>query len=561
MEIFLILFFIIFFSLATLGYGQLLSKIIGNSQYELSLGEIGFLGFFFISFISLFFHFFIPLNTNFNTLLYILGIFFLIIETKNKNIKILKNFKHYKFLLIILIVSLIMFIDYKPNEDFGYYHLPYITNLIHEKIIFGLSNLQLNQGWNSIWLNIKSTYHIKYLKFDGVFFSNVVFYLFSSLILFEINFKNRNINKSIFVFTFTLFFLIFLNLKFSRLNTYGLDVPSNYMVIYTCVLFFLYFCRDSEVEEKFNIFEYLVLFCLFSVSFRIINILTLILPLIIFIIEKITLKKIFKSKIILISVLFFILFLSQQIIYTGCLLIPNKLTCVDSLLWFDPNIIEYFDTDTSKVNKSFQSYTGQLSRDEYLSNFSWVNNWYDRHKIEIFEHIGTFLSPIILYILMLSTRNKVIEKFSYISTNNYILIFLLTALFIWFLKAPVIRFGTIYIQASILILILILFKNKLLFLPHKNIIILLISISLIGNLIKNTNRLFLGIKNNQIIPKIPKINYHSNNIFDIKLNYPISNPKIAKSELCWNVPTLCRMGGFNDLDIFRLNNYLFIKKK
>jgi len=48
MEIFLILFFIIFFSLATLGYGQLLSKIIGNSQYELSLGEIGFLGFFFM---------------------------------------------------------------------------------------------------------------------------------------------------------------------------------------------------------------------------------------------------------------------------------------------------------------------------------------------------------------------------------------------------------------------------------------------------------------------------------------------------------------------------------
>ena len=39
-----------------------------------------------------------------------------------------------------------MFIKYKPNEDFGYYHLPYITNLINQKIIFGLSNLQLNQG-------------------------------------------------------------------------------------------------------------------------------------------------------------------------------------------------------------------------------------------------------------------------------------------------------------------------------------------------------------------------------------------------------------------------------
>ena len=42
-----------------------------------------------------------------------------------------------------------MFLGYNPNEDFGYYHLPYIINLNSEKIIFGLSNLQLNQGWNS----------------------------------------------------------------------------------------------------------------------------------------------------------------------------------------------------------------------------------------------------------------------------------------------------------------------------------------------------------------------------------------------------------------------------
>ena len=368
-------------------------------------------------------------------------------------------------------------------------------------------------------------------------------------------------NRSIFVFTFSLFFLIFLNLKFSRLNTYGLDVPSNYMVIYISILFFLYFYFDNKFENKFNIFEYLVLFCLFSISFRIINILTLILPLIILIKDKISLKNIFKSRIILIGIFFFILFLLQQLIYTGCLLIPNKLLCINSFSWFDPNIIEYFDIDTSKVNKSFQSYDGKLSREEYLSNFNWVNTWFVRHKIEIFEHVGTFLIPIILYILTLKIKNIGREKLSFNFSSNYILIFFSITLIIWFLKAPVIRFGTIYIQASILILILILFKNKILYLPNKNLIILLISFSLVGNLIKNTNRLFLDQENNQIIPKIPKINYHSNNISDIQLNYPISNPEIAKSELCWNVPTLCRMGGFSDLEILRLNNYLLIKKK
>ena len=135
--------------------------------YDLSLGEIGFLGFFLISLTTIFFHFFIPLSSYFNTVLYLFGLIFLFSEfLKNK----LKNFKHYKFLFLLILISLIMFIKYKPNEDFGYYHLPYITNLINQKIIFGLSNLQLNQGWNSIWLNLSSTYYIAILKFNGLFF-------------------------------------------------------------------------------------------------------------------------------------------------------------------------------------------------------------------------------------------------------------------------------------------------------------------------------------------------------------------------------------------------------
>ena len=131
------------------------------------MGEIGYLGFFIISLLVLFFHFFIPLNLLFNSVLYFVGFIFF-----SKNIKnnLFQLAKYYKFVLAILFLSILMFIKYKPNEDFGYYHLPYITNLIEEKIIFGLSNLQLNQGWNSIWLNIKSTYHVFLLNSNGVFF-------------------------------------------------------------------------------------------------------------------------------------------------------------------------------------------------------------------------------------------------------------------------------------------------------------------------------------------------------------------------------------------------------
>ena len=66
---------------------------------------------------------------------------------------------------------------------------------------------------------------------------------------------------------------------------------------------------------------------------------------------------------------YYFLFSAQQIVYTGCILIPNDLTCIHNLSWFDPYIIEKFIADTTKVNKSFQSYEGDLSREEYLVNF------------------------------------------------------------------------------------------------------------------------------------------------------------------------------------------------
>ena len=44
-------------------------------------------------------------------------------------------------------------ISQKYNEDFGYYHLPYIVNFVNEKIIFGLANSNKAFVHNSIWLN------------------------------------------------------------------------------------------------------------------------------------------------------------------------------------------------------------------------------------------------------------------------------------------------------------------------------------------------------------------------------------------------------------------------
>ena len=72
-----------------------------------------------------------------------------------------------------------MSIKYKPNEDYGFYHLPYIINLVSEKIIFGLSNLQPQYAWNSTWLNFSSNFYLPIIGLKGTQLSNSILYFFS----------------------------------------------------------------------------------------------------------------------------------------------------------------------------------------------------------------------------------------------------------------------------------------------------------------------------------------------------------------------------------------------
>ena len=56
------------------------------------------------------------------------------------------------FIYLFIFVLIPIYISQKYHEDFGYYHLPYIINLINEKIIFGLANEIIHLFMNSIWI-------------------------------------------------------------------------------------------------------------------------------------------------------------------------------------------------------------------------------------------------------------------------------------------------------------------------------------------------------------------------------------------------------------------------
>lgn len=65
---------------------------------------------------------------------------------------------------------------HKPNEDWGYYHLPYLINFTSEKVIFGLSTLHANQGWNSMWLNFTATFNLPLLSINAFHLANIIFF-------------------------------------------------------------------------------------------------------------------------------------------------------------------------------------------------------------------------------------------------------------------------------------------------------------------------------------------------------------------------------------------------
>ena len=170
---------------------------------------------------------------------------------------------------------------HKPNEDFGYYHLPYLINFTSEKVIFGLSTIHTNQGWNSMWLNLMATYKLPVISINGFHLANLIFFIFFSIIFcFELlNFKSSISNSNNLIKFFCLNFYLYFLLKFSRLNTYGFDVPSNFIAVYCFYLLLIYFNLEKKDFEKKNyIFNKILLFSFFSATIKLSNALICLLP-------------------------------------------------------------------------------------------------------------------------------------------------------------------------------------------------------------------------------------------------------------------------------------------
>ena len=553
--------FIFFFIFSTLGFGLFLNQKILKTNTQGSLGEVGILGLFFIAFYATFFHFFSPLDIYTNMSFHILGCLLFFFNCKNF-FKNLNHFEYFTFFLSLLL-ALILFYSHKPNEDFGFYHLPYIVNFTNEKIIFGLNSLQIQQGWNSIWLNIHSAFVINASDYNSAYILNSIFFIFVfSIFISEIikNLNSQNFNFKI-IFYFSFLFLLFFLIKFSRLNSYGLDVPANYLLIISV----LYFFKTFESKKiNINYFMLISIFILFSITARISNLPFVIIIIYLFFKNQLYHQIIFSKFFIFITV-FFGFWVLQQFIYTSCLIIPSELTCFNTP-WYNEDYLKTFSESTLIVNKSIETYTGNLTNTEYYKNFRWVPTWFFRNANELFEYLITFCLPLI--ILLIFNRRTIINNDKYQALNNDLFVLITTliiSVFLWFYNSPVIRMGNHFIMLLIFSISINLnfFKKLISNKIPKKIVFSLIIFSFLFLGIKNFNRVNKINDNdpNSFWPYLYKVKY--NTIFqdDLFLNtiIPTGEPQTS---VCWDTPFICRSKNFDDLDLIKtFKGYILIKKK
>ena len=534
-----------FFTIFSLsGLGQILVYKVNKNFFESV-----FYGFIVAAFFITLIHFFLKISIYLSLIILSAG-FLLGLKSYFSKIKLKKKLFIYLLIFSILIP---IYISQKYHEDFGYYHLPYIINLINEKIIFGLANVNRAFVHNSIWINIQSIF---YFKGNFNYVSVPTFLIYSLFIIYSIDriaIKKESGISGYFLIV-SIFYLI---LKFTRISEFGNDIPSIIFSILS-IYNFLRFNEEKEIVIKKNIFYNNFTFALFAILIKFSSIPIILLTLYLFLKNyKNLIQDIFKFHYIFIYLICLLFFL-QQFIYTGCFVFPSKLSCFD-VSWFN----EYFLSAKDRLELVNKSYFGTakeiLSEEEYLRNFTWIPFWFKRSYPGMLEHLLTMSLPLILFLLLLKKKKtQIIQKFNDL---KYFIFFTIFGFLFWLNFSPVYRFGIIYFLSLIFLITFLIYERKIF---SKKIFVIFLSLFLFFNFSKNIKRIdnddkiFFGIKkiDNSYIPN-PKNKVNMIPTFqpDMKANALKGNG--WQGRLCWDIKFICTK---NKINIQKKNNYYVIKK-
>ena len=470
-----------------LGFGLLIAPLLYDKEdLQSNLNELCIIGFCITLPLAQITNFFFPINRYFFYITYLIAIGNIYFHRDQ-----LRSLKKWILKLIIIFIIFLPFkYVLKGNEDL-YYHLPKVDFLNQFKIIFGIAHINPSLSFTNGWAHISSVFNFLNGGDKNLYLSSYVFYILVVLTLYDYTKKSLSNNIKVFFSVLILFIII----KFNRLQEFGNDYQSMLLILLTLSLFLKYFF-DNDKNKK--ILKKIIFFSFFAFMFRIYAI--FIFPMfIIFLKERWALLTIINKKIIAIILITLISTSLTSLANSGCFFIPIEKTCIDKskVSWSYQNYIKNLNLHLKSFNTSYGEYKKEnkdgLTKENWITNFNWFK-----------YHISTerFLKPLaktltiilsIFIIFAFKYRLKV-EKSNFKKISFLSLTFL--TLLLWLLITPLFRAGGFsYVSFFIISLLILTFGFKKNF-ELKNLRFLLLIFMVIINLI-NVNRLYKEIKKYQ----------------------------------------------------------------
>ena len=397
-----------------------------------------------LSFLSMILNFFFPLNKLVNS---IILIFSILILFKKREIYFTKKFAFFLILQALLISILITESNvYRP--DAGLYHLPYIGILNSEKIILGLSNLHFRYGHSSILQYLAAISNNFLIKDPGIVFAPAIIAVsviinFTYLIYISILKKNYN-----FHFYFLFFVFIYISYKMNRYSEYGTDAPAHFLFFFLISELILFFKKANN-----DIIINNLILTLFIIQNKI-----FLLPVLIFnyfSISKINYKTLIFEKNFYFLTIFFLIWLLNNALTTGCLLFPVSITCFEMLPWTDLKVVNEQAINGEIWSKGWSSLSEKMKEEiggplNFKNNFNWLNIWTKTHFLIILKILAPYIVFIILIIIFFIYNSKKNLRIVNNETDNtryekYFIVFAFVGFLFWFLKAPIYRYGYSFI--------------------------------------------------------------------------------------------------------------------
>ena len=471
--------------------GLFFSKQFNNKIIKNNFFEISFIGLIITLFLAQILNILIPLN---NYTIYFNIILICLLLFKNKKIELNISKNDLFIFVIIFFISIANIYSSNFSDDLNHYHYSSILNADTSNLIWGLCSLHPLYGTSSIWLIGQSYLNFDSTRLQDIHITNgLIFFIFLSIFLSEL-FKKSHEKKKYLPILFSL--LIFVLIKYTRLKEFGIDRPL-FLIFY--FLIYYYFKYINQIEND-NLNWHFFIFCLVLISIiyiKVIFLFLLFIPLYNCYFKKLNFKFFDKKYYLIFFIL--IIYLFKNILISGCLVYPLVLSCFDLIPWHNPQVVKEFVFSNEVFNKSFPSYEGLLSNNDYIKNFNWFNTWVVRHKVEIIEFLATIFLTFILTYLSFS-KSITLNKKNFINKNIFIILFIILffSVSIFFLKNPNIRMNH-HIFVILLLFSIFYLINKFELKIHKKIFTSIIIIILVFNFSKNINRIHqMGYENNPV---------------------------------------------------------------